>query len=180
MGVDPLRIWFFEEGLTRLATCEYHNPTNQNLDNLFMHLTNYAINKESSAYVANKGSSEDHVGHKRSLTFAMEYIRNAGHDADKVMHDIKANIIKTIISVHPSLQHNYRSCQPDDQENSMCFEILGFDVMLDDKLKPWIIEVNHSPSFSTDSPIDFKIKKKLIVDVIKLLNLSYWKKLQYK
>ena len=43
----------------------------------------------------------------------------------------------------------------------MCFEILGFDVMLDDKLKPWIIEVNHSPSFSTDSPLDFKIKKKM-------------------
>jgi tubulin polyglutamylase TTLL6/13 len=62
----------------------------------------------------------------------------------------------------------------------MCFEILGFDVMLDDKLKPWIIEVNHSPSFTTDSPIDFKIKKNLIIDTIKLLNLSYWKKLQYK
>ena len=62
----------------------------------------------------------------------------------------------------------------------MCFEILGFDIMLDEKLKPWILEVNHAPSFSTDSPLDFKVKKSLIGDVIQLLNLSYWKKLKFK
>jgi tubulin polyglutamylase TTLL6/13 len=54
----------------------------------------------------------------------------------------------------------------------MCFEILGFDVFLDDQLKPWILEVNHAPSFATDSPLDFKIKKALITDTLKLLNLS--------
>ena len=64
-----------------------------------MHLTNYAINKLNSAYVQNKGSADDDIGHKRSLTFALEYIRSMGFDADKVLHDIKANIIKTIISV---------------------------------------------------------------------------------
>jgi len=103
-----------------------------------------------------------------------------GFDSARVVHDIKATIIKTICAVQPQLAHTYRSSQPDDTENSMCFEILGFDVFLDDKLKPWILEVNHSPSFSTDSPLDFKIKKNLITDVIRLLNLSYWKKMKYK
>lgn len=62
----------------------------------------------------------------------------------------------------------------------MCFEILGFDVFLDDQLKPWIIEVNHAPSFATDSPLDFKIKKALITDTLKLLNLSQQRKQKYK
>ena len=62
----------------------------------------------------------------------------------------------------------------------MCFELLGFDIFLDSDLKPWILEVNHSPSFSTDTPLDFKIKKNLIGDTIKLLNLSYKKKFKYK
>ena len=52
--------------------------------------------------------------------------------------------------------------------------------MIDSKLKPWILEVNHTPSFTTDSPIDFKIKKNLIHDTIKLLNLSFWKKVKSK
>lgn len=62
----------------------------------------------------------------------------------------------------------------------MCFELLGFDIILDYNLKPWILEVNHSPSFSTDTPLDFKIKKNLITDTIKLLNLSWQQKQKYK
>lgn len=58
----------------------------------------------------------------------------------------------------------------------MCFEILGFDIILDNKLKPWLLEVNHAPSFGTDTPLDFKIKKDLIADTIQLLGLSYKKK----
>ncbi len=51
---------------------------------------------------------------------------------------------------------------------------------MDAQPKPWILEVNHSPSFSTDSPLDFKVKKNLVADVIHLLNLSFWKKMKYK
>lgn len=39
-----------------------------------------------------------------------------------------------------------------------CFEMLGFDVMIDTDLKPWLLEVNLSPSLACDSPIDLKIK----------------------
>ena len=53
----------------------------------------------------------------------------------------------------------------------MCFEILGFDVMLDHKLKPYIIEVNSSPSFATDSPLDKTIKRKVIHDSLVLMNI---------
>jgi len=35
-----------------------------------------------------------------------------------------------------------------------CFEIFGFDIMLDQELKVWLLEVNHTPSFHTDSPLD--------------------------
>jgi len=137
-----------------------------------MHLTNYAINKFSENFQQNKGSDKDDSGHKRSLTFAMRYINEMGYDSKQVLHKIKDVILKCLCAVQPMLAHTYRSCQPDDIDNSMCFEILGFDVFLDDKLKPWILEVNHAPSFTTDSPLDFKIKKSLITDTIRLLNLS--------
>lgn len=109
-GVDPLRIFFYKEGLCRLATCEYRSPNQNNLDNLYMHLTNYAINKFSSNFIANEGSEKDDVGHKRSLTFALRYIDQMGHDSKRVLHDIKATIIKTICTVQPMLAHTYRSC----------------------------------------------------------------------
>lgn len=145
-----------------------------------MHLTNYAINKSNSNFEQNTGADNDDQGHKRSLTFALQYIQDQGHDSEKVYKRIKEIIIKSIFTVQPTLKHTYKSCQPDDTENSMCFEILGFDIFLDEDLKPWILEVNHSPSFSTDSPLDFKVKKNLVADSIKMLGLSYQKKIKYK
>ena len=54
----------------------------------------------------------------------------------------------------------------------MCFEDLGFDIYIDDQLKPYVLEVNHTPSFATDSVLDAKIKKNVIKDALVLLNLS--------
>lgn len=57
-------------------------------------------------------------------------------------------------------------------DNSLCFQILGFDIMIDHKLKPSLIEVNQMPSFATDSPLDYKIKLGVIKDCISVLDLS--------
>jgi tubulin polyglutamylase TTLL6/13 len=44
--------------------------------------------------------------------------------------------------------------------------------MLDKKLVPYLVEVNQMPSFQTDSPLDYKIKKAVINDSLSILNLS--------
>lgn len=66
-SVCPLRVFIFEEGLARFATSEYIPPVGSNLGNLYMHLTNYAINKESDNFKQSEGVDDD-KGHKRSLT----------------------------------------------------------------------------------------------------------------
>jgi len=49
--------------------------------------------------------------------------------------------------------------------------VLGFDIILDKNLKPFLLEVNHTPSFQTDSPLDHLIKRNLIIDIINVLQL---------
>jgi tubulin polyglutamylase TTLL6/13 len=56
--------------------------------------------------------------------------------------------------------------QPDDYENSMIFEVLGFDVILDKNCKPYLLEVNHSPSFATESPLDKQLKGQLVKETL--------------
>lgn len=53
-----------------------------------------------------------------------------------------------------------------------CFEIFGFDILLDSDLKPWLIEVNLSPSLSTDSPLDHSIKAQLLTDAFNLIKVK--------
>lgn len=61
----------------------------------------------------------------------------------------------------------------------MCFQILGFDFLIDKYFKPYLLEVNCSPSFSTDSSLDYKIKKSVVSDAFKLLNFDYDKKQEW-
>ena len=51
----PLRVFIYQEGLARFATSEYNSPIGSNLNNLYMHLTNYAINKDSENFQQNAG-----------------------------------------------------------------------------------------------------------------------------
>ena len=58
----------------------------------------------------------------------------------------------------------------------MCFEILGFDILIDNKLRPFVLEVNHASSYGTDSPLDKKVKLDLMRDTFTMLNLSVKRK----
>jgi tubulin polyglutamylase TTLL6/13 len=54
----------------------------------------------------------------------------------------------------------------------MCFHILGLDIMMNARGEPVLLEVNHTPSFTTDTPLDQKIKFDLIRDTLKLMNIN--------
>lgn len=74
---------------------------------------------------------EDDKGHKRTLKKVLERLKADGQDTDRIMGEIKDVIIKTLIAIQQELAHNYRACQPSDLEGLLCFEILGFDIILD-------------------------------------------------
>lgn len=80
---------------------------------------------------------------RKLSTFNM-YMENRGYNTEQIWRDIEDVIIKTIISAHPIIKHNYHTCFPNHTLNSACFEILGFDILLDHKLKPWLLEVEGS------------------------------------
>lgn len=170
-GCDPLRIFVHEDGLTRFATEEYTKPTVSNCEDMCMHLTNYAVNKNNPNFIHCEDSDDD-SGHKRTLISTFELLESEGYNIEQLKNEIDDSIIKTIISIQPTLAHHYKSCQPDDTANNMCFELLGFDIILDSKLKPYVLEVNHTPSFTTDSPLDWKVKKKVIKDTLVLMNIT--------
>uniref|UniRef100_A0A2R8M905 Tubulin tyrosine ligase like 6 n=1 Tax=Callithrix jacchus TaxID=9483 RepID=A0A2R8M905_CALJA len=112
------------------------------------------------------------VAELRKLSTFNAYMEDHSYNMEQIWRDIEDIIIKTLISAHPIIRHNYHTCFPNHTLNSACFEILGFDILLDRKLKPWLLEVNHSPSFSTDSRLDKEVKDGLLYDTLVLINLE--------
>ena len=171
-GCDPLRIYLYRDGLVRFATEQYKKANKQNKGDRYMHLTNFAINKTNPNFTRSQTEKEDRKSHKRSIRDFFTELRENGVKIDACWREIKKIVVKTLCSIQPILKHNYHAIQCDDPFNHGCFELLGFDILIDKNLKPYLLEVNHSPSFSADSQVDKKVKGGLIFDALNMLGVS--------
>lgn len=134
---------------------------------MFMHLTNYSVNKHSRMY-----STDDEVGTKRKLSTLNRILANEGYDVSELWANIDDVIIKTVLSALPMLKHNYSASFPSHDMIQACFELLGMDILIDSKMRPFVLEVNHSPSFHTNEQVDKEVKEALIRDTFVILNLT--------
>lgn len=162
---DPLTVYLYREGLARFCTAPYASPDDSNMQNTYMHLTNYAINKGNERF-------NDGVESKRYLSSVFEEMQAAGLNVSNIWTSIQESIIKTLLVAQPYLKREYQSAaRGASAEQSQCFEVLGFDIMLDSNGKPWVIEVNSSPSLTCDADIDKQVKSALITDTLKVVGL---------
>lgn len=109
-SVIPLRVYAFKDGLTRFCTEEYTRPSGDNLGKRCMHLTNYAVNKGSENFVANDHVDRDDLGSKRSLRWLLGWIaseRGGQEKADALWRRMGGAIVKTLVSVMPTLHREY-------------------------------------------------------------------------
>lgn len=51
-GIDPMEAYLCDEGLVRVCTQNYKKPDHSNIKNMYMHLTNYSLNKNSNKFKA--------------------------------------------------------------------------------------------------------------------------------
>ncbi|KAB0399282.1 hypothetical protein E2I00_003099 [Balaenoptera physalus] len=154
---DPLRIYLFSDGLVRFASCKY-SPSMKSLGNKFMHLTNYSVNKKNAEYQANEDETACQ-GHKWALKALWSYLSQKGVNSDAIWEKIKDVVVKTIISSEPYVTSLLKMYV---RRPYSCHELFGFDIMLDENLKPWVLEVNISPSLHSNSPLDISIKGQMI------------------
>lgn len=123
-----------------------------------MHLTNSSVNKQNPAYVVNDGVNS-FKGHKWSFASLWSYLKQERVDVADLWSRIKDIIVKTFISVESSMNATILQSLV---SSYTCYELYGFDVLLDEGLRPWLLEVNILPSLQTDSLLDIAIKVLMI------------------
>ncbi|KAM9339262.1 putative tubulin polyglutamylase TTLL2, partial [Symphorus nematophorus] len=152
----PLTVYIHQEGLVRFATEKYNLSS---LQNLFAHLTNTSINKFGPFYKTEK----ERVG--QGCKWTMSKFRHFLHSQDVnellLWQRINNIVTLTLLTIAPSVP----SCPN-------CVELFGFDILIDVKFKPWLLEVNYSPALTLDCQADITVKKGLISDLIDLMNYT--------
>ena len=92
------------------------------------------------------------------------------------MARVKDVIIKTLLSAEGHIVTNMKQ----SRHRNICFELYGFDILIDSKLKPWLLEVNVCPSLSSSSPFDKVVKTTLLCDIFHLLGYQLYDRKKFE
>jgi tubulin polyglutamylase TTLL1 len=118
----PIKAYLYDQGFGRFCN-ELYTSDVAEMDNMFVHLTNVAIQKYSEKY------SDKHGGKwsVKCIRFYMEMVFGA-EKANRCFEDINNIIIMSLKSVQGVIINDKH-----------CFELYGFDILLDSNCKPWLI-----------------------------------------
>mmetsp|Transcript_20230 Transcript_20230/g.63418 ORF Transcript_20230/g.63418 Transcript_20230/m.63418 type:complete len:498 (+) Transcript_20230:53-1546(+) len=166
----PLTVYQYGEGLARFATEPY---TLDDIQGRCAHLTNYSLNKLSAGFVNDDSEAS---GSKWSLAaFKQRLLREVGEArASEVWRRVDDLVVKTMIGVESIMVEGMQEYVPAyarGEPNRQCFQVFGFDVMLDSDAKPWLLEVNLDPALKTDSRLDLRVKSGMLVDLLNTIGI---------
>ena len=124
LQLNPLEILLYEEGLARFATVDYQTPSNRNLHEAFMHLTNYSLNKRSSSYKhALDEKQADASKRKLSIVWSQLSQRFGSSEVERAKDMIKELVNKTILAILPELRVQYAMELPMTRKQNRCFQV---------------------------------------------------------
>ena len=147
-----LNLYFCREG--HLKGCsEFYDLNNTNK---FIHITNYSFQKKSSNF------EKFEIGNEISYNDFKKFMKKEGiplHKFEKMIERMKfliqlsfKSVSKKLIKVSPVL----------------CFEIFGYDFIVDNEFRPWILEINDNPGLCISSPVIEKIIPRMLDDAFRL------------
>ncbi|KAJ0177247.1 hypothetical protein K1T71_007256 [Dendrolimus kikuchii] len=148
----PLKAYMFRNGFCRFCTMKYDTSVTE-LDNMYVHLTNVSIQRQGSDYNGQHGGKLA----LRHLKLFLEGTR--GHDVtERLFEEIQWLIVHSLKAVAPVMSNDRH-----------CFECYGYDIIIDENLKPWLIEVNASPSMTATTDNDRILKYKLVENLLSVV-----------
>lgn len=157
-NVDPLIAFLNEEGLARFCTTPYEAPSHdlKNKDKN-AHLTNFSINKTSPNFVHTDELTEENNGSKQTLSSYWKTMEKLGYKPDEIKEEI-IKLNQYLLKAMKPFLHYFQKCIFPRSEPGKCFHVIGVDILLDSKCRPWILEINASPSLSIESTIKEEIE----------------------
>ncbi|XP_061832390.1 probable tubulin polyglutamylase TTLL9 isoform X5 [Nerophis lumbriciformis] len=149
----PLKAWLYREGFARLSSTRFSLDS---IDDKYVHLTNVAVQKTAPDYDPEKGCKWKIQKLRKYLTakHGIQVVETLFTEMDNIFISSLQSVQKIIIN------------------DKHCFELYGYDILLDENLKPWLIEVNASPSLAPSSQEDYDMKYRMLEDTVNIVDME--------
>lgn len=153
---SPLKCYLYRSGFARFTSSRY-STKKEDITNTYVHLTNVAVQKHNPNFDPSKATLKWAI--KSLRTFLIT--RHGFEAATELFHNIQNIIIRALLAVQPAMINDKH-----------CFEMYGYDILIDGNLKPWLLEVNASPSLTASDKADWQLKIGLLEDVLDVVDLE--------
>jgi tubulin polyglutamylase TTLL5 len=160
---EPLRAYIYKNGTCRFASEPYGDSKSK-----YSNLTNHSINKTNKRP---KSGIPLEFDNKWSLEKLWEYLEESGVETLSIIKEIKSIVLKTLSSAHSPNVGGARCFLPPGNKDN-CFELYGFDILIDKDLKAWLLEVNVSPALKSSSSEDYETKREMVSDLFNLIGVK--------
>lgn len=172
-SISPLRIYIHDSGLARFCTHRYvynDDEKTANVEDLNMHLTNFSLNKNDINFKRGEAGHESIENSKWSLPFFLDYLEKVEKiNVKDLMNEIHRVLVATVIAGECAIKKKHRIWI---KHRHTSYEMYGVDVLLDENLHPYIMEVNISPAMSgLDSSLDYEIKWRLMHELLRVARI---------
>ncbi len=163
-SVEPLRVYVYEQGFAKLASCPY---SLEDRSNPYVHQTNPDVN----AHNTDAESPVVFIDFKRYRA----WLREQGHDDQKLFERIDDLIALTLIGARENMRSATDRFGADPRG---CYELIGMDCLVDEDLNPWLLECNLSPSLGVCAApedggvVEEQVKHRLVNDMVALVGLN--------
>eukprot|EP00033_Pygsuia_biforma_P002884 GCRY01003181.1.p1 GENE.GCRY01003181.1~~GCRY01003181.1.p1 ORF type:complete len:439 (-),score=70.47 GCRY01003181.1:32-1348(-) len=151
---SPLVVYVYRGGFARFTQSRF-SMEKSDISKQHVHLTNVAVQKTADVYDARNGKWA-----LRNLKLFL-ISRHGLEKVNKLFLDIQETLLRSLFAVQKTII-----------QDKHCFELYGYDVMIDSDLKPWLIEVNASPSLTADTKDDYELKWGLLQDTFTIVDME--------
>ena len=147
-----LNVYFCKEGHLKSSSKLYDLNSNDK----FIHITNHSFQKKCSKFAqyeyGNEMSYDDFKKVMKRDSIPLEKFNNMIEEMKYLIKISFKSIGNKLLKTNPVL----------------CFEIFGYDFILDNDFKLWILEINNNPGLGISSPVIFKLVPRMIDDAFRL------------
>ncbi|KAJ1502386.1 putative tubulin polyglutamylase ttll9 [Coelomomyces lativittatus] len=152
---NPLVIYIHRHAFCRFSNTLFSMDA-KDITNLYIHATNVAIQKTAPNYDGSKGC--------KWLIRNLKMFLMSKHGTEPVrilFNHIEEMMIRALVSVQKVMINDKH-----------CFELYGYDILIDSDLRPWLLEVNASPSLTAETQWDYDLKYGLLNDIFDVVDME--------
>ena len=166
--IKPLKLYLYNEGMLRLAT-EKFTFSISDLQNKYALLTNIFINRQNKdKYIYPQNISNIEDSNLWNFETFGKYCENNNIDFNKIYSEVSDIFIKMILTVREKL---INEIDKNNLKYSNFYHLIGFDIILDNNLKPYLLEANRRCSFRDDNDAEKYYSYNILADTLNIIGI---------